>query len=140
MNEHFLINLGQCCSKTTYDLVNPGRNWEQRCTWRTSLYHHPLKHGYWLMWACCCIWMNDEKMQTTKTDCGTRIYLKDIIISSSFETWLLTDMGIWLHLNEYWKDAHHQPKMTGSGLAQSKNNFKKILLKKICWFSCVCFY
>jgi hypothetical protein len=33
-----------------------------------------------------------------------------------------------------------QPKMIEPSLAQSKNNFKKILLKKICWFSHVCFY
>jgi hypothetical protein len=36
----------------------------------------------------------------------TKMYLKDIFISSSFETWLSTDMGIQLHLNEYRKDAH----------------------------------
>jgi hypothetical protein len=30
-------------------------------------------------------------MHTTKTDGGKKMYLKDIFISSSFETWLSTD-------------------------------------------------
>jgi len=34
------------------------------------------------------------------------MYLKDIFISSSFETSLSTDVGIQLHLNEYRKDVH----------------------------------
>jgi hypothetical protein len=34
------------------------------------------------------------------------MYLKDIFISSSFEIWLSTNVGIQLHLNEYQKDVH----------------------------------
>jgi hypothetical protein len=36
--------------------------------------------------------MNDEKMQITKTDCGTKMNLQDIFTSSSFETWLSIDV------------------------------------------------
>jgi hypothetical protein len=43
-----------------------------------------------------------------KTDCGAKMYLKDIFMSSSFEIWISTDVGILLQLNEYQKDAHHQ--------------------------------
>jgi hypothetical protein len=32
--------------------------------------------------------------------------LKEIFISSSFETWLSTDVGIQLHSNEYGKDVY----------------------------------
>jgi hypothetical protein len=32
--------------------------------------------------------------------------LKEIFISSSFETWLSIDVGIQLHSNEYGKDVH----------------------------------
>jgi hypothetical protein len=37
-----------------------------------------------------------------------KMYLKDIFISSSFETWISIYVGILLHLNEWWKDANHQ--------------------------------
>jgi len=42
-----------------------------------------------------------KDVHTTKTDGGPKMDLKDIFISSSFETWLLTDVSIQLHLNEY---------------------------------------
>jgi len=50
------------------------------------------------------------------------MYLKDIFISSSFETWLSTDMGIQLHLNEYQKDVH----------TTKTNSGPKMYLKGIC--------
>jgi len=120
---------------------------EQRCTWRTSSYRHPLKHGYWLighivafegmikgsnsprgvkmywrtsscrhplkygyqpMWAYGCNYMNTEKMHTTRTDGGTKMYVKEIFISSSFETWLLSEEETRLNKNEWWKEAHLQ--------------------------------
>jgi hypothetical protein len=34
------------------------------------------------------------------------MYVKDIFISSSFETWLLTDEDTRLNKNEWWKEAH----------------------------------
>jgi hypothetical protein len=51
--------------------------------------------------------MNTEKMHTIKTDGGTKIYLRDIFISSSFETWLSTNVDTRLNINEWRKDAHH---------------------------------
>jgi hypothetical protein len=57
----------------------------QKCTWRTSSCSHSLKHGYWSVWAYSCIWMNDKRMQFTKTESGAKIYLKDIFMSSFFE-------------------------------------------------------
>jgi hypothetical protein len=45
------------------------------------------------MWAYNCIWMNDKRMQFTTTDCGVKMYLKDIFMSSSFEAWISIDLA-----------------------------------------------
>jgi hypothetical protein len=52
--------------------------------------------------------MNIEKMHTTKIDGGTKMYLKNIFISSSFETWLSSDEDTRMNVIEWRKDAHHQ--------------------------------
>ena len=45
--------------------------------------------------------MNTEKTHTTRTDGGTKMYVKDIFISSSFETWLLAEEDKRLNKNEW---------------------------------------
>jgi hypothetical protein len=47
-------------------------------------------------------------MHTTRIDGGTKMYAKDIFISSSFEIWLLTDKDTRLNKNDWWKEAHLQ--------------------------------
>jgi len=63
-----------------------------------DIWVYPLKHGYdsWKMLSPGCFWMNVGRMHTTKTDGGKKMYLKDIFISSSFETWLSTDEDTWM--------------------------------------------
>ena len=65
---------------------------EQRCTWRTFSYHHPLKHGYWLMRTHDWIRMNGENRHTSKIGRGTMLHLKDNSMLSPFEIWLLKDV------------------------------------------------
>jgi hypothetical protein len=62
-----------------------------------------------------------EDVHTTKTNDGPKMHLKDIFISSSFETWLSTDVGIQLYLNEYWKDVHTTKTDGGSKLHLKDN-------------------
>jgi hypothetical protein len=85
---------------------SPRLTMKQRCTWRTSSCRHHLKYQYQPMWTYNCNYMNTEKMHTTRTDGGTKMYVKDIFISSYFETWLLTDEDTRLNKSEWWKEAH----------------------------------
>jgi hypothetical protein len=52
--------------------------------------------------------MNIRRMHTAKTDGETKMYLKDIYISSSFKTWLSTDEDTWMNVIEWREDTHHQ--------------------------------
>ena len=68
---------GQCCSKIVHDLVNPINNRESKDILEGNLYIITFWNmGYQPMWAYSCIWMNIEKMHTTKTDCGNNAALE----------------------------------------------------------------
>ena len=84
---------------------SPRMTVEQRCTWRTSSYRHPLKHGYWSIGHIVAFEGMIKGSQFTKR---SKDVLKDIFMPSSFEIWISIDVGIQLQLNEYQKDAHYQ--------------------------------
>jgi hypothetical protein len=96
----------------------------QRCTWRTFSCHHHLKKGYWLMWVYNCIWMNDKRMQFTKADCGAKMYLKNIFMSSSFE-------------KGYWSIGHI---FTFEGMIKGSNSPRLIVEQRCTWRKSSCRY
>ena len=75
-----------------------------------DIWVYSLKHGNdsWKMLLHSCFWMNIRRMHTTKTDGETKMYLKDIYISSSFKTWLSTNEDTWINVIEWREDTHHQ--------------------------------
>ena len=129
MNEHIQITPGAILFKDSQDLVNSSSKWEWGCTWRISLSRFNLLNmvvdqcGHtieckWMLKRCiqprlimeqCCTWR-------------TSSYLH-LGIPSETWLWLLTDVIVWMHLNEHQKDVHHQDWLWDHLFWKSKAHF-----------------
>jgi hypothetical protein len=84
------VNKGQCGSKKDNQWTSTFRS--HRGQYCSKTFHDLVNSSS--NWKQRCTW-------------GTTSYLH-LELPSKTWLWLLTDVIVWMHLNEHWKDAHHQ--------------------------------